>query len=86
MQSQDEAADEAWSESACLLVDAVIKDAALSLSQEQYLSLNELFQSFTIINASRWVILYSLVITLQGLVSFKHCKDQSGCVKLKFKT
>lgn len=36
-----------------LLVDAVIKDAALSLSQEQYLSLNELFKAFSIINASR---------------------------------
>ncbi|KAG0722861.1 Vacuolar protein sorting-associated protein 13C [Chionoecetes opilio] len=36
-----------------LLVDAVIKDAALSLSQQQYLSLTELFEAFSIINTSR---------------------------------
>lgn len=41
-----------------LLVDAVIKDAALSLSQDQYLSLNELFKAFNVINTSRRFLKY----------------------------
>ncbi|XP_063887436.1 intermembrane lipid transfer protein VPS13A-like isoform X2 [Scylla paramamosain] len=41
-----------------LLVDAVIKDAALSLSQQQYLSLTELFKAFSIINTSRRFLKY----------------------------
>lgn len=36
-----------------LLVDAVVKDAALTLSHQQYIALNELIAAFCAINTNR---------------------------------
>nr|XP_045607569.1 vacuolar protein sorting-associated protein 13A-like isoform X2 [Procambarus clarkii] len=48
-----------------LLVDAVIKDAALALSHRQYVALNELLEAFKIINASRRFMKYRPEVPLK---------------------
>lgn len=48
-----------------LLVDAVVRDAALTLSHRQYIALTELSEAFTIINTSRRFLKYQPLVPLK---------------------